>query len=110
MVITWVLWTLVFLQSTRLHATQAYISPDDGWGNIMTIELKNYDDEAELHNWVEKISHQSLVKWFIFLATSSLKQNEIKVLDHIIIGEVQYFSFADDGLIKRYNTNFDMKK
>ena len=35
---------------------------------------------------------------------------KIKVLDHIIIGEEQYFSFADEGLIKRYNTNYDMKK
>ena len=35
---------------------------------------------------------------------------KIKVLDHIIIGEEQYFSFADEGLIKLYNANFDMKK
>jgi len=35
---------------------------------------------------------------------------KIKVLDHIIIGEEKYFSFADEGLIKRYNTNYDMKK
>ena len=28
-----------------------------------------------------------------------------KVLDHIIIGEEQYFSFADEGLIKLYNAN-----
>ena len=35
---------------------------------------------------------------------------KIKVLDHIIIGEKKYFSFADEGLIKRYNTNYDMKK
>jgi len=35
---------------------------------------------------------------------------KINVLDHIIIGEEKYFSFADEGLIKRYNTNFDMKK
>jgi len=35
---------------------------------------------------------------------------KIKVLDHIVIGEEQYFSFADEGLIKRYNTNYDMKK
>ena len=35
---------------------------------------------------------------------------KIKVLDHIIIGEEQFFSFADEGLIKRYNTNYDMKK
>ncbi|MFQ5963227.1 MAG: DNA repair protein RadC [Candidatus Scalinduaceae bacterium] len=34
----------------------------------------------------------------------------IKVLDHIIIGEQKYFSFADEGLIKRYNTRFDMRK
>ena len=35
---------------------------------------------------------------------------KIKVLDHIIVGEEKYFSFADEGLIKRYNTNFDIKK
>ena len=35
---------------------------------------------------------------------------KIKVLDHIVIGEEKYFSFADEGLIKRYNTNYDMKK
>lgn len=34
----------------------------------------------------------------------------IKVLDHIIIGEGKYFSFADEGLIKRYNTSFDTRK
>jgi DNA repair protein RadC len=34
----------------------------------------------------------------------------IKVLDHLIIGDGQYFSFADEGLIKLYNTNFDMRK
>lgn len=34
----------------------------------------------------------------------------ISVLDHIIIGEEKYFSFADEGLIKRYNTSFDMRK
>ena len=26
------------------------------------------------------------------------------------IKEEKYFSFADEGLIKRYNTNYDMKK
>ena len=35
---------------------------------------------------------------------------KIKVLDHIIVGDETYFSFADEGLIKRYNTNYDMKK
>lgn len=35
---------------------------------------------------------------------------KIKVLDHIIIGEEQYFSFADEGFVKLYNANFDMKK
>ncbi len=34
----------------------------------------------------------------------------IRVLDHIIIGEEKYFSFADEGLIKRYNTSFDTRK
>ena len=30
---------------------------------------------------------------------------EIKVLDHIIIGNDRYFSFADNGLIKQYEVN-----
>lgn len=35
---------------------------------------------------------------------------KIKVLDHIVIGEGKYYSFADEGLIKRYNRSFDMMK
>ena len=31
---------------------------------------------------------------------------QIKVLDHIIIGGNNYFSFADEGLIKKYEDNF----
>jgi len=31
---------------------------------------------------------------------------EIKVLDHIIIGDNKYYSFADEGLIEEYNLNF----
>lgn len=31
---------------------------------------------------------------------------QINVLDHIIIGDNQYFSFADKGLIEEYNLNF----
>lgn len=31
---------------------------------------------------------------------------QIKVLDHIIIGDNRYFSFADVGLIEEYNLNF----
>ncbi len=31
---------------------------------------------------------------------------QIKVLDHIIIGEDSYFSFADEGLIEKYEDNF----
>ena len=30
---------------------------------------------------------------------------QIKVLDHIIIGDNKYFSFADEGLIEQYNLN-----
>jgi DNA repair protein RadC len=30
---------------------------------------------------------------------------QIKVLDHIIIGENRYFSFADAGLIEEYNSD-----
>jgi len=31
---------------------------------------------------------------------------QIRVLDHIIIGENRYFSFADEGLIQKYHDNF----
>jgi DNA repair protein RadC len=31
---------------------------------------------------------------------------QIKVLDHLIIGDNKYFSFADSGLIEKYNLNF----
>ena len=31
---------------------------------------------------------------------------QLKVLDHIIIGENRYFSFADAGLVKEYNSDF----
>ncbi len=31
---------------------------------------------------------------------------QIKALDHIIIGDNRYFSFADEGLIEEYNLNF----
>ena len=31
---------------------------------------------------------------------------QIKILDHIIIGDNKYFSFADAGLIEEYNLNF----
>ena len=31
---------------------------------------------------------------------------QIKVLDHIIIGENRYFSFADEGLIEKYEDSF----
>ena len=31
---------------------------------------------------------------------------QIKVLDHIVIGDNRYFSFADAGLIEEYNLNF----
>jgi len=31
---------------------------------------------------------------------------QIKVLDHIIIGKNTYFSFADEGLIEKYEDNF----
>ena len=39
------------------------------------------------------------------------KLMRIEVLDHIIIGDSKYFSFADDGLIEKYNQNYmSMKK
>jgi hypothetical protein len=31
---------------------------------------------------------------------------QMKVLDHVIIGDNCYFSFADDGLIQKYADNF----
>ena len=31
---------------------------------------------------------------------------EVKVLDHIIIGGNRYFSFADEGLIEKYEDSF----
>jgi len=31
---------------------------------------------------------------------------QIRVLEHIIIGENRYFSFANVGLIEEYNLNF----
>ena len=31
---------------------------------------------------------------------------QIKVLDHIIIGGNRYFSFAEGGLIEKYEDNF----
>ncbi len=31
---------------------------------------------------------------------------QIKVLDHVIVGENRYFSFADAGLIEEYNADF----
>jgi DNA repair protein RadC len=33
----------------------------------------------------------------------------IQVLDHIIIGNNRYYSFADEGLVKRFTTAFDEK-
>ncbi|CAD7774160.1 RadC-like JAB domain protein [Candidatus Methanoperedenaceae archaeon GB37] len=35
---------------------------------------------------------------------------QIKVLDHIIIGENRYFSFADEGLIEEYNLKYTSMK
>jgi len=40
------------------------------------------------------------------LEASREELQEIKVLDHVIIGDESYFSFADEGLIKEYNHNF----
>ncbi|MCD6352654.1 MAG: DNA repair protein RadC, partial [Proteobacteria bacterium] len=31
---------------------------------------------------------------------------QIKVLDHVIIGDNRHFSFADEGLIEKYNQSF----
>ncbi|MCK4359819.1 MAG: DNA repair protein RadC [Candidatus Cloacimonetes bacterium] len=37
---------------------------------------------------------------------NSCKVMQIKILDHIIIGDNRYFSFADEGLIEEYNLNY----
>ena len=34
------------------------------------------------------------------------KVMQIKILDHIIIGDNRYLSFADEGLIEEYNLNY----
>jgi DNA repair protein RadC len=31
---------------------------------------------------------------------------QIRVLDHIVIGNNCYYSFADEGLIEKYQTHF----
>jgi DNA repair protein RadC len=33
----------------------------------------------------------------------------IQVLDHIVIGHNTYYSFADEGLIKRFSSEYDQK-
>jgi DNA repair protein RadC len=43
-----------------------------------------------------------MVKRVCYCDTAS----QIKVLDHIIIGENRYFSFADAGLVQQYNSDF----
>ncbi len=48
------------------------------------------------------LSDKDITKELVF--AGNLMQ--IKVLDHIIIGDNKYFSFADEGLIKEYNLNF----
>jgi hypothetical protein len=35
---------------------------------------------------------------------------ELKVHDHIVIGDNDKFSFADKGLIDKYNMEFDSRK
>ena len=35
---------------------------------------------------------------------------KIRVLDHIIVGDNRYYSFADEGLIEKYNLEFLNKK
>ncbi|MBA7692568.1 hypothetical protein ES703_101135 [subsurface metagenome] len=47
-------------------------------------------------------SDKQLTRDLVFIASML----QIKVLDHIIIGENTYFSFADDGLIQKYEDNF----
>jgi len=45
---------------------------------------------------------KQLTRDLVFIGNVTL----IKVLDHIIIGENRYFSFADAGLIKKYEDDF----
>ncbi len=47
-------------------------------------------------------SDKQLTRDLVFIGSVT----EIKVLDHIIIGENTYFSFADVGLIKKYEDDF----
>jgi len=48
------------------------------------------------------MSDQDITKELVFAGNLM----RIEVLDHIIIGDNKYFSFADDGLIKKYNQNY----
>ncbi len=48
------------------------------------------------------LSDRKITKELVF--AGNLMQ--IKVLDHIIIGENRYFSFADEGLIEEYNLKY----
>ena len=47
-------------------------------------------------------SDKQLTRDLVFIGNVT----QIKVLDHIIIGENRYFSFADAGLIKKYEDDF----
>ncbi len=47
-------------------------------------------------------SDKQLTRDLVFIGSVT----QIKVLDHIIIGENKYFSFADTGLIKKYEDDF----
>jgi len=47
-------------------------------------------------------SDKQLTKDLVFIGNIL----QLKVLDHIIIGENRYFSFADEGLIRKYHDDF----
>jgi DNA repair protein RadC len=47
-------------------------------------------------------SDKQLTRDLVFIGNVT----QIKVLDHIIIGENRYFSFADAGLVKKYEDDF----
>ena len=47
-------------------------------------------------------SDKQLTRDLVFIGNVT----QIKALDHIIIGENRYFSFADAGLIKKYEDDF----
>jgi DNA repair protein RadC len=48
------------------------------------------------------VSDREITKELVFAANVM----QLKVLDHIIIGNNRYFSFADEGLLEEYDIMF----